>query len=288
MRHRTTYRYGAPVERCRNEVHLRPRDTPNQVCLEHEFRSDPLPVSWSERLDHFGNTVTGFAVDGPFDILEVIATSVVETSAPPAPDPLGPSWTEVRDLLATDLNPEVIEAREFCFSSPLVPETPAAFGWATSSFPAGRPLVEAVTDLNMRIHSEFDYVPGTTSVSTPSADVLEHRSGVCQDFAHLAIAALRSLGLAARYVSGYLETNPPPGAPRLVGADASHAWFSVFVPGHGWFDLDPTNNVPTGEHHVTTAWGRDYGDVPPVKGIVFGGGSQPELAVAVDVEPIRT
>jgi transglutaminase-like putative cysteine protease len=177
----------------------------------------------------------------------------------------------------------MLAAREFCFESPLVPLSVAIRAYAEPSFPAGRPLVDAVSDLIERIFENFVYDPGFTTVTTPIEEVLRFRRGVCQDFAHLAIGCLRSMGLAARYVSGYLETAPPPGGERAIGADASHAWLAVFVPGGGWLDVDPTNDQIVGTSYVTTAWGRDYSDVSPLKGIVFGGGNSHALDVSVDV-----
>ncbi len=205
---------------------------------------------------------------------------VVDTDPLPA---VGPVWGEALDLLTNDLSPEMLDAREFCFESPLVSTARVVREYAEPSFPPGAPLVDAVTALTERIHADFVYDPGFTTVTTPLDEVLEHRRGVCQDFAHLAVGCVRSMGLAARYVSGYLETAPPPGVERLVGADASHAWLSVFVPGWGWLDLDPTNDKIVGSTYVTTAWGRDYADVSPLKGIVFGGGDFHTLDVAVDV-----
>jgi transglutaminase-like putative cysteine protease len=281
--HRTHYRYSAPVSRCRNEAHLRPRDTNYQHCLTNDVIVEPTPTSWSERTDFFGNPVASFAVDGPFDELTVTATSSVSVSKPGDLPDTRQSWDEVSSLLATDLGATSLAAREFSFESPLVVLSPNVKLYAESSFPVGRPLVDSVTELTERIFVDFLYDPGFTTVTTPLDDVLSFRRGVCQDFAHLAIGCLRSMGLAARYVSGYLETAPPEGQPRMVGADASHAWPSVFIPGWGWLDVDPTNDQIVGSTYVTTAWGRDYADVTPLKGIVFGGGDSHTLAVSVDV-----
>ena len=281
--HRTNYRYNAPVSRCRNEAHLRPRDTDRQQCLSSELIVEPTPTSWTERADFFGNPVVAFAVDGPFDQLSVVSTSSVSVSGREPLPATGPAWEQARDRLAADLSPEMLAAREFCFESPLVPTSLGVRSYAEPSFAGGRPLVEGVADLTERIFHDFAYDPGFTTVTTPLEEVLQFRRGVCQDFAHLAIGCLRSLGLAARYVSGYLETAPPPGEERLIGADASHAWPSVFIPGWGWLDVDPTNDKIVGSTYVTTAWGRDYSDVSPLKGIVFGGGDSHTLEVSVDV-----
>ncbi len=281
--HRTDYRYSAPVSRARNEAHLRPRDTDRQHCESSELTVEPTPTSWSERTDFFGNPVVSFAVDGPFVELTVTSTSVVSVSGREPLPATGPAWEQARDTLANDLGPETLAAREFCFESPLVPVSSGVRAFAEPSFTAARPLTEAVSELTERIFVDFLYDPGFTTVTTPLEDVLTFRRGVCQDFAHLAIGCLRSMGLAARYVSGYLETAPPPGEERLVGADASHAWPSVFIPGWGWLDVDPTNDQLVGSSYVTTAWGRDYSDVSPLKGIVFGGGDSHTLHVSVDV-----
>ncbi len=281
--HRTSYRYNAPVSRARNEVHLRPRDTERQQCLTSELVVEPTPTSWTERSDFFGNPVVSFAVDGPFEELTVTSTSSVSVSGREPLPPIGPAWEQVRDSLADDLTPEMLAAREFCFESPLVPASLGVRAYAEPSFPTGRPLVDAVSELTERIFEDFAYDPGFTTVTTPLEEVLSFRRGVCQDFAHLAIGSFRSMGLAARYVSGYLETAPPAGEDRMIGADASHAWPSVFVPGWGWLDVDPTNDQIVGSTYVTTAWGRDYSDVSPMKGIVFGGGNSHTLDVSVDV-----
>jgi transglutaminase-like putative cysteine protease len=286
IEHRTGYRYDAPVTRCRNEAHLRPRDTGRQVCVSSDLVVDPTPTSWSERADFYGNPLASFVVDGPFVEMTVTATSLVDVLDGDPPPAVGPGWRDALDLLTNDLSPEMLDAREFCFESPLVSTARVVRDYAEPSFADGAPLVDAVTALTERIHADFVYDPGFTTVTTPLDDVLQHRRGVCQDFAHLAIGCVRSMGLAARYVSGYLETAPPPGQERLVGADASHAWLSVFVPGWGWLDLDPTNDMIVGPTYVTTAWGRDYADVSPLKGIVFGGGPSHALDVAVDVRRV--
>ncbi len=285
--HRTSYRYNAPVSRARNEAHLRPRLTERQQCLANSIDVHPTPVSWTERNDFFGNPVIAFAVDGPFDELIITSTSEVAVEVREPLPPVGPAWESARDLLVSDLSPRMLDARQYCFDSPLVPTTSAVAEYAAPSFGLGRSLVDAVGELTARIFDDFVYDPGFTTVTTPLADVLLHRRGVCQDFAHLAIGCLRSVGLAARYVSGYLETAPPPGEDRLVGADASHAWAAVYIPGWGWLDIDPTNDRMVGSSYVTIAWGRDYSDVSPLKGIVFGGGDAHTLEVSVDVSRVH-
>jgi transglutaminase-like putative cysteine protease len=281
--HRTNYRYNAPVSRCRNEAHLRPRDTARQHCVASDLVVEPTPTSWSERTDFFGNPVLSFVVDGPFNELTVTATSAVSVSGGEPLPPTGPGWEQVRDSLAADLSAEMLSAREFCFESPLVPLSSDVHAYAKPSFTGGRPVVATIAEVTERIFNDFVYDPGFTTVTTPLEEVLSFRRGVCQDFAHLAIGCFRSMGLAARYVSGYLETAAPEGGERQIGADASHAWPSVFVPGWGWLDIDPTNDQIVGSTYVTTAWGRDYSDVSPLKGIVFGGGSSHLLDVSVDV-----
>ena len=286
--HTTRYEYALPVELCHNEVHLKPRASVAQRCLESEVTIRPAPESLRERVDYFGNPVATFVVKLPERCLTVTASSLVEVSAPAETETVAPSppWEEVRSRVAGPPWSEVLEALEFTLDSPMVASSAALRAWAEPSFPAGRPLLEAVADLTRRIHREIAYDPGFTTVATPAGHVLERRRGVCQDFAHLAIGCLRSMGLPARYVSGYLETAVPAGAKRLRGADASHAWFSAFAPGVGWFDFDPTNDQIPPRQHVTTAWGRDYADVTPLKGVLFGGGDH-SLEVSVDVERIE-
>jgi transglutaminase-like putative cysteine protease len=280
--HRTTYEYEGPVEQSYNEAHLRPRRTDGQRCDRHALDIDPEPVSRSEYVDAFGNAVTIFVVGGGFDRLSVTATSEVTVlSVPPSPPSL--PWESVQWLLDIDRQAGSRDARHYRAPSRLVPASAALVQYAEPSFARGRPLVDAVVDLAGRIHRDVVYEPGFTSVTTPVLDVLEHRRGVCQDFAHLAVGCVRAMGLAARYVSGYIETLPPPGQARLLGADASHAWFSVYLPGWGWIDVDPTNDQFVTDSYVTTAWGRDYWDVSPLRGSVEGGGTSHTLDVAVDV-----
>jgi transglutaminase-like putative cysteine protease len=280
--HRTTYEYGAPVEQSYNEARLRPRHTSHQRCEWHTLEIEPEPTSRSEYVDGFGNAVATFVVAGGFDRLSVTATSEVMVAAA-APAPPSPPWESAQWLLDIDRQAAAREARTYRAPSRLVPASPRLADYAQSSFAPGRPLVDAVVDLTGRIHRDFTYEPGFTSVTTPVLDVLDHRRGVCQDFAHLGVGCVRSMGLAARYVSGYIETIPPEGEARLIGADASHAWFSVFVPGWGWVDVDPTNDQLVSHSYVTTAWGRDYWDVSPLRGSVEGGGFSHTLDVAVDV-----
>ncbi|HVA02784.1 MAG TPA: alpha-E domain-containing protein [Acidimicrobiales bacterium] len=280
--HTTTYEYAALVEQSYNEAHLRPRQTDNQVCIEYSLEIDPEASTRFESVDPFGNSVATFVVQGGFDRMAVTSSSVVRVSPPPAP-PAGPPWESVRTLLEIDRQSAARDARRCRAPSLLIPTSNALAEYAQGSFHPGRPLVEAVLDLTDRVYREFHYEPGFTSIATPLLEVFEQRRGVCQDFAHLMIGCIRSLGLAARYVSGYIETFPPPGQERLIGADASHAWASVYLPGWGWVDVDPTNDQFVAESYITTAWGRDYWDVSPLRGSVEGGGGSHRLEVAVDV-----
>ena len=281
--HRTEYVYGITVSQCHNLAHLRPRNLPAQQCLGHRLQIDPLPLDLAEHEDFFGNHVSYFSITQPHRTLTVTATSEVQLdigSGQLALDRDMP-WDEVRARLAQPLTENTRENRQFVLDSPFAVAAPELAAYAAASFPPGRPLLEAVRELMQRVHQEFTYDSGFSTVSTPLAEVFSSRRGVCQDFAHLAIASLRSLGLAARYVSGYLETLPPPGQPKQQGADESHAWFSVYLPDVGWHDFDPTNNQVPLDQHVTTAWGRDYADVTPLKGVIFGGdpGHQPRVSV---------
>jgi transglutaminase-like putative cysteine protease len=283
--HRTEYVYAEPVTLCHNETHLTPRAAPGQQLLAHDLTIDPLPATRSERQDFFGNPVVHFAVQSPHPRLVVTARSEVERTGDDAAEARpGVSWAEAAARASADATPIGLDVRQYLLDSPMVSATPEIAAYGARSFRAGRPLREAVADLTARIHRDFVYEPGVTTITTPLVDVFEARRGVCQDFAHLAIACLRAMGLAARYVSGYIETVPPPGQTRLAGADASHAWFSVYDPDAGWIDFDPTNGQPARERHLTTAWGREYSDVTPIKGIIFGGGPSHTATVSVDVE----
>jgi transglutaminase-like putative cysteine protease len=281
--HKTGYRYSEPASLSQNELFLLPRQTAVQQVSDCRVDIDPEPQYLHQRIDYFGNQVQVFMVQQPHSALTITAASTVETTRPAAPEPdCTPAWETVARGLAAPASPEALEACQFLFPSPLVTVGPSAAAYARSSFAPGKPVLACALDLIRRIYAEFNYDKSATTIDTSVEQILEERRGVCQDFAHLAVSCLRSLGLAARYVSGYLETLPPPGKPKLVGADASHAWISLFVPDAGWVDLDPTNNLIPGEAYVTLAWGRDYGDVTPVKGVVMGGGVH-TLTVTVDV-----
>lgn len=285
VRHVTTLHYAEPVLMAHHLGHLAPRSFGRQTCTRWALRVNPKPVVQDDRtLDYFGNQIAYFTVESPHAKLVVDSLSRVKVEPLSLPDPeASPPWDEVAALLPNAT--AMLDAAEFCFDSPYVPSGPEVLAYARPSFPPGRPLLAGLIDLNDRIFHDFTYDPEATTLATPLARVMAERRGVCQDFAHLALACLRSVGLSARYVSGYLLTRPPPGKTKLKGSDASHAWVSAFVPELGWVDLDPTNACLPSDEHIITAWGRDYGDVSPLSGVVLGGGEQ-SLKVAVDVEPI--
>jgi transglutaminase-like putative cysteine protease len=287
IEHVTRYTHSGGVSTSQHVAYLTPRTLPRQVVLWHEIAIDPAPASELRRIDYFGNAVDQFTILTPYEELTVAGRSFVKVTAAPlpiAPDASMP-WDAVRESLRYRRGEPYLDAAEFSHASPFAATAPELAAFALTSFTPGRPLLEASADLMHRIHEEFDFDPKSTTVATPVTRVLAQRRGVCQDFAHLQIGCLRSLGLAARYISGYLLTEPPAGQPRLVGADASHAWLAVWCPDAGWVDLDPTNDVLPSERHVTLAWGRDYGDVSPLRGVVLGGGGH-SLRVGVSVIPL--
>ncbi len=285
IEHETRYVYGATVATSQHVSYLRPRELPRQRVLANRLSIDPTPARVAQRVDYFGNQVDHFELLQPHLELRVSAHSVCEITAPEPVDAARSwSWREAqRAFAAGAVAPDVAQ---FVHASPYVPLTAQMQDYARESFPEDRTLLAGATDLMERIHREFRFDPSATTLTTPLVRVLAERRGVCQDFAHFQISCLRSLGLAARYVSGYLLTDPPPGQPRLIGADASHAWVSVYCPRGGWVDLDATNNVIVGERHVTLAWGRDYADVSPLRGVLLGG-AEHQLFVGVSVVPIE-
>jgi transglutaminase-like putative cysteine protease len=286
VRHVTEYEYHEAVPLSHSLLHLRPRTTPTQRCLTYDLTIQPRPADLRSREDFFGNTVNVMTIDEPHHLLRIEARSVVEVgSADDSAMHQDQPWEAVADELAASVGAGSLESKSFLYPTALTPDHPAITDFARRSFTPGRGLFESASDLSRRIFTEFRFDPRATTVSTPVLDVLRQGRGVCQDFAHLAVASLRSLRLPARYVSGYVLTRPPPDQPRLAGADASHAWVSVFVPGRGWTDFDPTNGVQPQDQHVTVAWGRDYDDVCPVRGVTTGGHGH-RLRIAVDVEPI--
>lgn len=283
--HTTTYEYDAPVAVCQNVVYLTPRSTPFQNCTFHRLKVRPTPVSPHRRTDYFGNTASLFSLSTGHRRLQIAAHSTIELLERSFPlDPTKLPWEKIRDGLPLNRSEDGLADYQFCFASPRVPLLADLADYGRQSFPPGRPIVEALRDLTHRINTEFTYDPNATTVNTPVAEAFEKRHGVCQDLAHVMIGCLRPLGLACRYVSGYLRTHQPEGQPRLVGADASHAWLSLYCGEAGWVDADPTNDILPSTEHITVAWGRDFSDVCPVSGMFVGGGSH-RLSVAVDVAP---
>jgi transglutaminase-like putative cysteine protease len=289
--HETRYDYTPPVETAQHLAHLKPLTTGSQRLLSHQRSVSPAPAQRSAVPDIYGNTRAFFALEATHDELVVRAESVVETSPPQlAPGAaLELPWEDVRERFSYRKGSVYDPASEFVFPSPYVPRHDDFAAYARASFAPGRPLFDAAMDLTMRIYADFLYDSDSTEINTPAVEALALRRGVCQDFAHIMIACLRTLGLPARYVSGYLLTQPPPGRPRLIGADASHAWVSVYLPGRdgpgGWADFCPTTGRQPGEDYVTLAIGRDYSDVSPMRGVLHGG-ARHTLKVGVTVQPL--
>lgn len=285
--HTTTYDYSANVPLSQNETRLAPRNDAGQTCEYHRLVIHPKPAEVTRRTDYFGNTVSQFTINTAHRRLRVTAISRIRIHAAPPSDPAkSAAWEQVRDALDKKLDRAGIDVYQFAFASPHVECNEELAAYARESFTPGRPILAALTDLTRRVHKDIKYDSQATTVSTPVMEVFRHRRGVCQDMAHLQISCLRSLGLAARYVSGYLRTIPPEGEPRMVGADASHAWLSLDCGEAGWIDADPTNDVLPSTNHLTVAWGRDYSDVCPINGMFVGGGRH-TLTVAVKVVPIQ-
>ncbi len=281
VQHVTRYSYESPVERSYGRAHLRPRDDDGQTCLESSLDISPLPSEIRDHLDYFGNISTYYLVRRAHTSLTVTARSTLEVSrAAPSASSVAGSPTVRETVAATATEPLLAEYR---LGSPRVAVTPAVRAYGDATLAADRPVLEAVHDLFRQIHADFGYRSGSTTVRTTVDEVLRQRSGVCQDFAQLAVACLRSVGLAARYVSGYLETQPPPGKVKLKGADASHAWAAVHCPGLGWVEFDPTNDHWVDDRYLVLAHGRDYGDVAPLKGIIVTESRSSVLRVSVDV-----
>lgn len=280
--HKTVYTYFKPVSLCHNILRLVPRNTERQVCRNVTVKILPEPTTLREYEDFFGNRVIYFSIEKQHAQLTVQVNSMIGKIAGGAREiNLYQNATiETEDLVAD--RQEAGEIRQFIFETPMTAWDAEIAGYARVSFLPGRPVLEATRELMRRIYTDFKFTPGVTTVSTPLAEVMRQRKGVCQDFAHLAIACVRSVGLPARYVSGYIETISPAGAEKLIGVDASHAWFSVYIPNMGWLDFDPTNNLLPGDQHITIGWGRDYADIAPMKGIIQSSGSH-RLAVSVDV-----
>jgi transglutaminase-like putative cysteine protease len=284
--HRTTYRYTYPVSVGNHVACLKPRSFAHNKLVQNTLHIHPTPVTFTERVDYFGNSLCFFTVQEPHKELIVEAKSEVLKDSNPALNAQGSHpWEESTEALADDSRPEGLDAYQYQFESPRIRVRPEFAAYALESFTPARPMREALLAMTARINKDFQFDARVTTVRTPIEEVFKKRRGVCQDFAHVQIACLRSIKIAARYVSGYLRTFPPPGKPRMVGADASHAWVSAYCRGFGWLDMDPTNNVAPSDGHVTLAWGRDYGDVSPLRGLILGGGGH-TLKVAVDMEPV--
>ena len=287
IRHTTCYEYADLVAIAHNEARLTPRGGPQQEAHSTRFVVEPSPTFMVRERDYFGNWVHLIALEEPHRKFSLTAHSEVTVRPPNLP--VAANAVPWERAVAAGFNPQEgdqFDALQYAFPSPHVAWHADIRAYAASSFAPGRSLLEGAIELTKRINADFAYEPGVTSIATPVAEVFRARRGVCQDFAHLQIACLRALGLAARYVSGYLLTHAPPGKEKLVGADASHAWVAVFCPGYGYVDLDPTNGSVNGTEHTTLAWGRDFADVSPLKGVVLGGGSH-TVEVAVDVNPVE-
>jgi len=290
--HRTTYRYGYPVSVGDHVACLKPRSFPQNRLLHNTLLIRPAPTTLTERLDYFGNLLSFFTIEEPHK--ELIVESRTQVAVDPNADlDVEPrrvssiAWECSTKALQKDLSPASLAAYQFQFESPRIRLRPEFAEYALESFLPGRPMREALLGLTARIHADFRFDSRVTTVRTPTEEVFKKRRGVCQDFAHLEIACLRSINIAARYVSGYLRTYPPAGKPRLIGADASHAWVSAYSRDLGWIDVDPTNNVAPTDGHVTLAWGRDYSDVSPLRGLILGGGSS-AIKVEVDMEAVES
>lgn len=284
--HRTTYSYDEDVSDSLGIAYLVPRDLPWQRVASYDLDLDPATPECTEDTDYYGNTATYFQVTTPHRVLQITATSEVEVQTPEHDEAaLAVPWEAARPVERDDV-PDAWRAQDLALPSSLADQTVEAHAYAAQSLAPGRPVGEAVTDLMHRIHADFAYDKTATTVTTTVDDIFDKHAGVCQDFAHLTLACLRSHGLAVRYVSGYLATTPPPGKERIVGADATHAWAAVWIPNGGWLAVDPTNDQWVNDRYVTVAWGRDYGDVPPVKGVIFTEAKTSTLKVEVDVAPV--
>ena len=289
IEHFTAYHYSEPVMLSHQQLHLTPRPLEHQQVIKHAIAITPTPTLRREFIDAFGNAVTEVAIESAHTALNIAAYTTVKLAAAPRELDASPDWESVRDALAyrAAWHPRaaILAATQFLFESPHIRVKRSLRAYASDCFTAGRPILEATMALMAKIHGEFKFDAKATTVTTPVMTFFTHKHGVCQDFTHLMISCLRSSGLAARYISGYLLTRPAPGKPRRVGADASHAWVSLFVPDLGWIDFDPTNNVMPSLEHITVGWGRDFSDVTPLRGVINGGGEQ-TLDVKVTVAPL--
>lgn len=282
--HSTRYRYSEPATLCHNQMCLTPRETARQRPTGCTIEVSPSCTALRTWTDMFGNVATYGCIEAPHSELSIVARSEVSVSqgGPNVAECYPLSWEQVAQEVVR--GNDLVETAPFLFDSPRIRRGEEIREYAHASFAPGREALEALMDLTQRIHADFHFDPGATTVDTPTNEILDRGRGVCQDFAHLEIACLRSFGLPARYVSGYLVTRPPPGGHRLQGADASHAWLACYLPGLGWLEVDPTNNKVPGLDYVTLAWGRDYSDVCPIRGVFLGGGPH-TISVSVDVVP---
>lgn len=287
VEHTTKYQYHEQVSLCHNIAALAPRNTDKQICRAFNIIISPLPEVLEEHVDFFGNRLYYFVIEQEHEELTVTVRSQVEKINANESQPLYPnqSWESVRDMLLASTG-EFMEEKQFTHPTEITATTPEIKRYAEKSFTAGKPLFEAAYDLIKRIYTDFKFTPGFTTISTPLSVVMKEKKGVCQDFAHLAISCIHSMGLPARYVSGYLETLAPAGKEKLAGVDASHAWISVFIPEMGWVDFDPTNNQLATEQYITIGWGRYYFDIIPLKGVIISSSSH-ELTVSVDVKKLQ-
>ncbi|AUS06750.1 transglutaminase family protein [Pseudotamlana carrageenivorans] len=290
--HKTKYKYEQGASFCHNLVTLKPKNFPGQELLDYRLEISPTPTEISERIDFFGNTIATFSIQENHEELTVIARSKIVRDYKYQ---VSNENIEARNKVTIEealkqlkgIDPAIINARQYVLFSPLITKlSPKIKKYAEVSFNPGRSLYEAAHELMQRIFIDFDFVPGFTNIATPLDNVMNAKKGVCQDFAQIAIACVRSMGLPARYVSGYIETIPPEGKEKLIGTDASHAWFSVFIPQYGWVDFDPTNNQIPKDQHIVVAHGRDYYDVPPLKGVIYSTGKN-DMEVSVDLRPAK-
>ncbi len=291
LSHSTEYIYDNYVNYCHNLAILKPRENMEQQLLEFDIEIIPSPTEITERIDFFGNNVTRFSIQYPHNKLIVRTMTKISRNYVTYNNSLFSTsfngitlFEALNELQKT--NPEILDARQFILESPFIRKVSDEIKeYSRKSFQPNRSIFKSAFELMERIHSDFQFIPGYTNVSTPINEVFMEKKGVCQDFAHVAIACIRSVGLPARYISGYINTFSPEGKEKLLGADASHAWFSIFIPGFGWIDFDPTNNQIPENQHILLAWGRDYYDVPPLKGVIYSNGKQ-KMKVAVDIREI--
>jgi transglutaminase-like putative cysteine protease len=284
--HRTHYRYATTVAQSQHRVHMTPRAAAHQTTFRHNLMVEPAPAMRHEGVDNFGNPFVVLEVEVPHKELVLLARSAIETRAPDAADfAATTAWDRLDEALGSGADGLDLDVIQYRCSTRITGATFGIADYASASFGQGRPVLDGAMDLTRRIYADFQFDPGATDVSTPVEQVFAQRRGVCQDFAHLALAGLRALRVPARYVSGYILTHPPPGQPKLSGADASHAWISVWSPETGWRDFDPTNGIEVGEEHITIAYGRDYNDVSPISGVLIVAGEHVET-VGVDVVPL--